>query len=84
MSGRDRRVSRDRRPLLAEGGLKGLVQGLCGSVADNLVWLGQYAFVLQLKPRTDETDGPEAERSWFRNKVVDKATSHVRDTLVLP
>lgn len=50
-------------------------------LADNLVWLGEYAFVLQLKQRGDETEDPEAERSWFRNKVLNKATRQVRDTL---
>jgi hypothetical protein len=50
-------------------------------LADNLVWLGEYAFVLQLKQRDEQTEDPEAERSWFRNKVLDKATRQVRDTL---
>ena len=50
-------------------------------LADNLVWLGDYACVLQLKQRTDETNDPEAERSWFRKKVLNNATSQVRDTL---
>jgi hypothetical protein len=50
-------------------------------LADNLVWLGEYALVLQLKQREDETLDPEAERSWFRKKVLKKATSQVRDTL---
>jgi hypothetical protein len=50
-------------------------------LADNLVWLGDYAFVLQLKQREDETEDPETERSWFRKKVVDNATRQMRDTL---
>jgi hypothetical protein len=50
-------------------------------LADNLIWLGNYACVLQLKEREDETDDPEIERSWFKNKVLRKATSQVRDTL---
>lgn len=50
-------------------------------LADNLVWFGEYAFVLQLKQRGDETEDPEVERSWFREKVLKKATSQVRDTL---
>jgi hypothetical protein len=50
-------------------------------LADNLVWLGDYAYVLQLKARGDETDDPDVERSWFENKVLRKATRQVRDTL---
>lgn len=50
-------------------------------LADNLVWLGNYAFVLQLKEREGETEDPETERSWFQNKVLDKPTRQVRDTL---
>jgi hypothetical protein len=50
-------------------------------LADNLVWLGEHAFVLQLKQRNEETENPEAERSWFQNKILNKATSQVRDTL---
>lgn len=43
-------------------------------LADNLAWLGDHAFVLQLKQRDDETNDPEMERSWFRKKVLGKAT----------
>lgn len=50
-------------------------------LADNLVWFGEYACVLQLKQRVNDTDDPEAERSWFRKKVLGKATKQVRDTL---
>lgn len=50
-------------------------------LADNLVWLGEYAIAMQLKQRSEETEDPEAERSWFRKKVLDQATSQVRDTL---
>jgi len=50
-------------------------------LADNLVWLGNYACVLQLKQRAEETDNPITEQSWFLKKVLGKATSQVRDTL---
>lgn len=50
-------------------------------LADNLVWLGNYAFVMQLKERREETQDPEVERSWFQKKVLDQATSQVRDSL---
>ena len=48
---------------------------------DNFVWLGDYAFVLQLKERIAAKADPEAERGWFRSKVLGKATRQVRDTL---
>jgi hypothetical protein len=50
-------------------------------LADNLVWLGEYAFILQLKHREDETEDPDVERSWFRRKVLRNATTQVRDML---
>lgn len=50
-------------------------------LADNLVWFGDFAIVLQLKEREAPTEDAEAEASWFKKKVLDKATSQVRDTL---
>src|SRR3546814_20610826 len=50
-------------------------------LADNIVWLGDFAFILQLKERDGGTRYHAAERAWFRNKVLGKATRQVRDTL---
>jgi hypothetical protein len=50
-------------------------------LADSLVWLGTYAIAMQLKERSEETDSPETERSWFHKKVLGQATRQVRDTL---
>lgn len=50
-------------------------------LADNLAWLGDHAFVLQLKERASETENPDSESNWFRKKVLGKAMSQVRDTL---
>jgi hypothetical protein len=50
-------------------------------LADNIVWFGTYAIAMQLKERSEETENPEAERSWFRKKVLDQATRQIRDTL---
>ena len=50
-------------------------------LADNLVWLGKYAFVLQLKERNGAGADPKGERDWFRNKVLGKATRQIRDSL---
>jgi hypothetical protein len=50
-------------------------------LADNFVWLGDHAYVLQLKEREEETSDPEVERNWFLRKVVGKATKQIRDTI---
>jgi hypothetical protein len=50
-------------------------------LADNLVWLGAYAIAMQLKERSEETENPETERSWFQKKIIGQATSQIRDTL---
>ena len=50
-------------------------------LADNLVWFGRRAYILQLKQRDEPTDNPAAERSWFQKKVLKKATSQIRDSL---
>jgi hypothetical protein len=50
-------------------------------LTDNLVWLGNHAYVLQLKERSEESADPAVERLWFRRKVLGKATRQVRDTL---
>ncbi|MCG9915501.1 MAG: hypothetical protein MH112_03955 [Phenylobacterium sp.] len=50
-------------------------------LADNLVWFGDFAIALQLKERETPTEDADTEASWFKKKVLDKATSQVRDTL---
>lgn len=50
-------------------------------LADNLVWFGVRAYILQLKQREDPTDDPAVERTWFQKKVLGKATSQIRDSL---
>lgn len=50
-------------------------------LADNLVWFGDFAIALQLKQREVPTDDPEAEASWFRRKILDKAVSQICDTV---
>ena len=50
-------------------------------LADNLVWFGDRAYVLQLKEREGSTGDPDAERVWFQKKVLKKATSQIRDSL---
>lgn len=50
-------------------------------LADNVVWLGQTVFVIQMKERQQPTGDPEAERRWFKNKVRGKAVSQIKDSL---
>lgn len=50
-------------------------------LADNLVWFGARAYILQLKQREDPTGDPVVERTWFQKKVLGKATSQIRDSL---
>ncbi len=50
-------------------------------LADNVVWLGESLFVIQMKEREHPTDDPEAERRWFKNKVRGKAVSQIKDSL---
>lgn len=50
-------------------------------LADNLIWLGDYAMVLQLKGRDEPTQDAQTERNWFENKVLKKATRQIRDSI---
>jgi len=50
-------------------------------LADNVVWLGETAFVIQMKEREQPTDDPDVERRWFKNKVRGKAISQIKDSI---
>ena len=50
-------------------------------LADNFVWLGDHAYVIQMKERESPSDDPDVERIWFAKKVLGKATRQVRDSL---
>ncbi|MER9657739.1 hypothetical protein NKJ26_30665 [Mesorhizobium sp. M0152] len=50
-------------------------------LADGIVKIGSLALVFQLKERTEETSNPEAERQWFRRKVLRKATNQIKDSV---
>jgi len=45
------------------------------------VWLGTYAFALQLKQRDGATSDQDRERSWFERKILGTATRQIRNTL---
>ena len=50
-------------------------------LADNIVWLEDFALIIQLKERTEPSGDSETERRWFRNKIQKKAKDQIRDTL---
>jgi hypothetical protein len=51
-------------------------------LADAVVMLGDILLICQIKERSVGNSGDEnAERGWFRSKVLAKATKQVRDTL---
>ncbi|MER8408159.1 hypothetical protein NKH16_26420 [Mesorhizobium sp. M1307] len=50
-------------------------------LADSFVWLGETAFVIQMKERAKPTDDPEVERRWFKDAVRRKAVSQVKDSI---
>jgi hypothetical protein len=50
-------------------------------LADNIVWLEDFALIIQLKERTEPSGDPDTERRWFRNKIQKKAKDQIRDTL---
>ncbi|NKK61816.1 hypothetical protein GFM44_39375 [Rhizobium leguminosarum bv. viciae] len=50
-------------------------------LADNFVWLGETAFVIQMKEREQPTDNPESEKRWFKSKIRGKAVSQIKDSI---
>ena len=50
--------------------------------ADHVTWLDDLLIIYQLKERSQNTEDPiDADKKWFENKVVKKATRQIRDTL---
>jgi hypothetical protein len=51
-------------------------------LADSVIWLDDFLAIYQLKERnTKGTTTADAERRWFENKVLGKATRQIRETL---
>ncbi|MBY0329791.1 MAG: hypothetical protein K2X49_03870 [Acetobacteraceae bacterium] len=51
-------------------------------LADAVVLLGDTLIIFQIKERAPNAAGqPDAERKWFRSKVLKNATAQVRDTV---
>lgn len=52
-------------------------------LADNIVWFGSTAFIIQMKERKVESTDPAAERKWFERKVLKVAVRQIKDSLRL-
>ena len=50
-------------------------------LADGIVRIGSLAYVLQLKERKEPSGDQDAEKQWFKNKVLGKATKQIRDSV---
>ncbi len=50
-------------------------------LADSFVWLGDTAFIIQMKERAEPKDDPEAERKWFKDAVLKTAVRQIKDSL---
>ena len=51
-------------------------------LADNIVWLDEILFLIQIKWRNDSSAGTEEnEVKWFNNKVLKKAKSQIKKTI---
>lgn len=50
-------------------------------LADSFVWLGETAFMIQMKERSEPKDDPEAERRWFKDAVLRKAVRQIKDSI---
>ncbi|QND63679.1 hypothetical protein HB777_07050 [Mesorhizobium loti] len=61
--------------------LKLRVAGGEAELADNVVWFGDVAIIIQMKERVAETEDPEAERRWFNNKVMKTAIKQIKDSM---
>lgn len=50
-------------------------------LADSFVWLGETAFIIQMKERAEPKDDPEAERRWFKDAIMRTAVRQIKDSL---
>ncbi|MBY3369050.1 hypothetical protein [Rhizobium laguerreae] len=50
-------------------------------LADSFVWLGETAFIIQMKERVEPKDDPESERRWFKGAVLKTAVKQIKDSL---
>ncbi|MBA8878278.1 hypothetical protein [Phyllobacterium myrsinacearum] len=50
-------------------------------LADSFVWLGDTAFVIQMKERAGPKKAPEVERRWFKDAIQRTAVRQIKDSI---
>ncbi|GAC1043879.1 hypothetical protein [Rhizobium sp. No.120] len=50
-------------------------------LADSFVWLGETAFVIQMKERAKPTDDPDIEKRWFKDAILRTAVRQIKDSI---
>lgn len=50
-------------------------------LADSFVWLGDTAFIIQMKERVEAKDDSETEKKWFKDAILKTAVRQVKDSL---
>lgn len=50
-------------------------------LADSFIWLGDTAFIIQMKERAEPKEAPEAERRWFKDSVLKTAVRQIKDSI---
>jgi len=59
------------------------VPGGEAELADNIVWIGSTAFIIQMKERKEESTDPAVEQKWFESKVMKVAVKQIKDSMRL-
>ncbi|TCP90337.1 hypothetical protein C8J31_101175 [Rhizobium sp. PP-CC-2G-626] len=50
-------------------------------LADSFIWLGETAFIIQMKERAEPKDDPEVERRWFKGAILNTAVRQIKDSI---
>lgn len=50
-------------------------------LADSFVWLGDTAFIIQMKERAEPKHDAEVEKRWFKDAVLKTAVRQIKDSL---
>lgn len=50
-------------------------------LADSFVWLGDTAFIMQMKERAEPKDDADVEKRWFKDAVLKTAVKQIKDSL---
>lgn len=50
-------------------------------LADSFVWLGDTAFIIEMKERAKPTADPEGEKRWFKDAILKTAVRQIKDSI---